>query len=461
MKIELKITTLCCMVLLFSSCANIGKNALKKATENIIPATQNVEDAAQNIEDATQNIEDGTQNIEDAVKELKNTIAQLEASSANLVGVAGDELQEVIAEFAASANSVIETVEDGTLNIIKQSEKSAIRVIGSLTKSGQTLLRETNHLVTNSIKCLDEATAKRIAQLTDASLEIIDRFNVLVNETIKTVADETQETIQVAGTEVSLLVSRTTYTGVNVLLLIAALVFFAVPVFLFMFKMTKSANVFKKIIGPSLSGLLGAVCLSLFFIPAVLWTTLGYAVVAKNTDYQQYCSDTNIAYADFLAVYNTNPDNNTAYMAAGLDAIDLMNHCSYGNPDENVIKDKQRLAESIEAILFPPPPPENNDIDFADCNNNTTPGRRPSIHPWFFSNRTKFKASILKEAFKTKQIKTLPKKYNIQASAATLNPTTINYLKNYENQVSNQLNIALLNATKPSLKTLTLSIDKF
>ena len=40
--------------------------------------------------------------------------------------------------------------------------------------------------------------------------EIIDRFNVLVNETIKTVADETQEIIQVAGTEVSLFLFRST-----------------------------------------------------------------------------------------------------------------------------------------------------------------------------------------------------------------------------------------------------------
>jgi len=462
MKNGSKITTLLFLVLLFSSCANIGKNALKKATENIIPATQNVEDAAQNIEDATQNIEDSSQNIEDAVKELKNTIAQLEASSVNLVGAAGEEVREVIAEFAASANSVIQTVEDGTINIIKQSEKSAIRVVGALTQSGKTLLRETNHLVTNSIKCLDEATAKRIAQLTDSSLDIIDRFNVLVNQTIKTVADETQETIQVAGTEVSLLVSRTTYSVVNILLLIAAIVFFALPAILFMFKITKSANIFKKIIGPSLSGLLGAICLTLFFIPAIVWSTLGYAVVAQNFDYQQYCSETNIAYANFLAVYNTNPNNNTAYLAIGLEAIDLMNHCSYGNPNDNVIKDKQRLAENIEAILFPPPPPESNTIDYADCNNNTTPGSGKSIHPWFYSKRTKLKANILKEALKTNKIKKLPAKYNVQAvNPSLIKPATLQYLNTYESKVNTKLNIALMDAIKPNLKTLNLSVEKF
>jgi len=60
---NLKLIGLAIIALAFSSCANIGKNALKKATENIIPATQNVEDAAQNIKDATQNIEDSSQNI--------------------------------------------------------------------------------------------------------------------------------------------------------------------------------------------------------------------------------------------------------------------------------------------------------------------------------------------------------------------------------------------------------------
>lgn len=460
MKNVSKIVMLFCTVLLFTSCANIGKNALKKATENIIPATQNVEDAAQNIEDATKNIEDSTQNIEDAVKELKNTIAQLEASSANLVGVAGEEVREVIAEFAASANSVIETVEGGTLKIIKQSEKSATRVIATLTKSGQTLLRETNHLITNSIKCLDEATAKRIAQLTDSSLDIIDRFNVLVNETVKTVADETQETIQVAGTEVSLLVSRTTYSIVNILLLVAAIVFFALPVILFMFKITKGSNIFKKIIGPSLSGLLGAICLTLFFVPGLVWASLGYAVVNKNKEYQQFCTETNIAYANFLALYNTNPDNNTAYLSAGLDAIDLMNNCSYGNPDDNVIEDKQRLAESIEAILFPPPPPQKNNINFADCNNNT-PGSK-SVHPWFFSGRTKLKANILMEALKTNKIKQLPAKYKVQAiNPGLMKASTIKYLNTYDNKVNQNLNIALKTAIKPSLKTLSLNIDKF
>ena len=451
-KISLRVVCLAVLMVLSSSCQNIGRHALEKATENLEPATQN-------IEDATQNIEDATGNIEDAVKELKNTIAQLEASSINLVGALGDEMQDVIGEFSTSANAVIKQTEKSTIKVIKQTEKSTLRVIKALTASGKSLLQEVNKLIRDNLKCMDEITAKRIAQITDAAFDIIDQFNVLLNTTIQTIADETQETISLAGQEASLLVSRTTYNVVNILLIIAALLFFIFPIYLYMFKVKRSSNVFKKVVGPSLSGLLGVACIALFLMPGQLWAALGYAVITEDFDFEASCGATNAAYTDFIRLYNSQPTDKSLYLEAGLHAIDLMNSCSYGNPDNNMIRDKQRLAENIEALLFPPPAPDRNTIDYADCRPASSGGPK-WFHPSFFSQRTQSKVVILNDLYKAKQIRVSPIAYKATAVTTLAEPQAPPTVRQYNNLVRAEFNVDVPRTAKATLRTRDLRVQR-
>jgi len=407
------------LILISISCTSCLKNALKSASKNLIPATQNIEDAAQNIEDATQNIEDVSNNLTEAISQLEGVIEQLGDSGEQLIGSAGTAMQEIIGEFSYSANSVISQVESSSINIIEQSELSAIRVINQLTVSGQKLLNETNKIIRGTVSCIDEAMAKRIAQITDNSFKLLDHIDVLINETIKTVSNEAQEVITVAGQEVSLTVTKSTYNVTSILLLVGALLLLILPLIYFLFKAKKKPLKFKFIVG-ALFVVPAIFCFVLWNYPGYLWSKLGYAVIVPPLEYAQYCDKSNVEYSNFFKSYDASTSSPKAYMLLGLDVINILNKCSLGNPDDNEVRLKRKMVTELETILFPPPAPVA--IDYAVCKDENNKPKK-SYHPNIMSKRRNAKAKLLETMISTKQIKKVP--YATLAAPLTYNTATI------------------------------------
>ncbi len=450
MKTKIYLIILALSIPLTSCMKKIGENA----TENLIPATKNIEDASKNIEDASENIVKVSDNLNEAISNLEEVVSQLGDTGDQLIGSAGDAMKDIIEEFSYSANSVISQVENSSINVIEQSEKSTIRVLDALTQSGTSLLKETKDLITGTVSCIDEAMAKRIAQITDNAFHLADRLDVLINETIITISNETHDIIEFGGQQFALTVTKSTFNFVSIILLLASVILIILPLLYFLFKAKDKPAKYKYVTG-GLFVLPAILCFALWTQPAFLWVKLGHAIIAPEIDYNSYCERSNNEFAGFLSSYEASTAANS-YRLLGLNTINTLNKCSYGNPDREQQRIKRKMVAEIETILFPPPLPKA--IDYASCEQQDT-GRK-TYHPGIWSDRRNAKAKLLEQMIQSNKIKRVPFQANPNARRLDLSNTpqafnAASYIRSASAEIPSSSRIRMAS----NVRTLNLSIN--
>jgi len=354
--------------------------------------------------------------IQTALTELNGVIQQLNTTANSVLGTAGDQVRQTVAEFTNRAEDLIKTVEGSMSGIINTSEEAVVNVLNEMTKDAKTLLTTINDLVIKDMKCLDEIAAKRIQQITDDLIMLVDKLTGSINEITNNITSRAIQIIDFGGTKVAVMASQATILIIKIILLVFALVILIFVVRYFYKKKFSDDSGWRYFIAPGVSIVVAGFIFFLFLSP--LWVLKFMGSVVPVPNWEGVCEVSNQKYTEFFALYNSNGDKNQQ-MVIGLDALDKLNMCTYSSTNVEISKRRQEMAEKIEAILFPPPSPEP--VQTANCT---------SFHPLWFSKFTIKKMKLLQDMVVRKEVVKTPIQYIDNHGAA------IKQVKNVEEYIT-------------------------
>lgn len=322
------------------------------------------------------------------IDEIEGLIQDLEDAGSRIVGEAGVQLRQSIAEMASQMRDCIDQLKGAAIEVINAAAAQIRSLLNNLIKQARNLLREVNQMIQDNIKCISQALAERIAQVKDSIVDIIQQVSAAVRDAVNLIYLRAISVIDRGTYNITVMVDST----INIIAKVIILIFIFILLFWLIRALWKGA--FPKVAAlkyglPSLAVIIIALGVFLLLSPVTLGKIIGYEVQIPKSD--NACENGDNFYSQFMNLKNTEADS-LLLKNTGDSALHYLSICAYTSMSTDFIRGIQNKIGDIAAVLYPPPDPPSSTPVVSDCESST--GSR-SINPSWLSKYDLLKVNKL------------------------------------------------------------------
>jgi vacuolar-type H+-ATPase subunit H len=347
---------------------------------------------------ATVKVKDADVNVVLPIAELQGLIQQLQDAGSQVVGEAGVQIRQSIAELSAQMEQRIDQIKNAGSELIAEAATEMKGVINELMTQAKALLAEVDKMIKSNIQCIDYVLAQRIQQILDGAYGVLDRVDVTLKNAIDRVYIRATMLVDTSTSRVAIVVDKT--------LLLIARIILLVLCFILLFWLVRTLYLHQS---PKAKAL--AIGIPVFVVLLVgggvfllvSKTALGQILVEKIEvpAWQNSCSSGEDFYNQFIEMKNQGKTLEEL-KPVGKKALEQLNWCIYATVSPEIAAESSSRIAAINAVLFPPAIPPSFVLPAGEnpCNPSTGPGF--SIKPEWFGKYNIGKIDVLNKLSKEK-----------------------------------------------------------
>lgn len=338
----------------------------------------------------THKVKDTNVQVQLPIAELQGLIQQLQDAGSQLVGEAGVQIRQSIAELSAEMEQRIDQIQNAGSELIAEASAEISSIINNLVGKAKELLSEVNRMIQQNIQCIDYVLAQRIQQITDAAYGIMDKIDSTLKNAIDRIYIRASMLVDTSTHRVALVVNNTLKIVVKIIIFIFC--------FLLLFWLIKM--LWKSTFPKSKVLAIGIPVLIVLLVGAGTFLMLSKTALARMIGeeipipkWEESCDRGSSFYTSFISMKNEGKSIEEL-KPIGNTALEELNWCLYASVSPEATIDTYDKISTIKAILYPPvsaPPAPGTVITGSPC------GSQGSIDPGWFSNRNFTKVEIWKK----------------------------------------------------------------
>ena len=329
----------------------------------------------------TAKVKDTNVNITLPIAELQGLIQQLQDAGSQVVGEAGVQIRQSIAELSAEMEQRINQIQNAGSELIAEASAEITSIINNLVSKARELLTEVNKMVQNTIQCIDYVLAQRIQQITDAAYNILDKVDTTIKSAVDRIYIRATMLVDTSTQRVAVVVDNT----FKIIAKIIIFIFCFILLFWLIRMLWKSSFPKAKVLAigiPVLIVLLVGAGAYLLLSKTALARMFGQEIPVPK--WEESCGRGNDFYNSFISMKNEGKTIDQL-KPIGNTALEELNWCLYASVSPEATTDTYEKINTIKVILYPPvdPPSAGGIVAGSPCGNTGSVG---SINPGWLSD---------------------------------------------------------------------------